>query len=84
MSQGAFCGARGTAAMSVRQLGRSELGQQRRSKATRTLVRSTPISRHADRQRILRLGAKSGLMHPRGNAVFIRLSGTKHAPQRSC
>jgi hypothetical protein len=35
-------------------------GQQRRSKAARTLVRSTPKRRHADRQRILRIGAIFG------------------------
>jgi len=34
------------------------VGQQRRSKVARTLVRFTPKSRHADRQHILRLGAK--------------------------
>jgi len=38
----------------------SQLGQQRRSKAARTLVRSTPKGGHADRQRILRLGAITG------------------------
>jgi hypothetical protein len=36
----------------------SALRQQRRSKAARTLVRSTPKRRHANRQRVLRLGAK--------------------------
>jgi len=41
----------------------SASGQQRRSKAARTLVRSTPKNRHADRQRILRLGANKRLMH---------------------
>jgi hypothetical protein len=40
----------------------SARGQQRRSKAARTLIKSTPRSRHADRQRILRLGAQKSEM----------------------
>jgi hypothetical protein len=52
MPQVAFCRARGTAAMSVRQLGRSELGQSRRSRRAerrRTLAgeRHHPVVRRS-------------------------------------